>query len=83
MKSFTHRSTFHLALLIGALACLTTTGCGDSTPDTSDKTGSGGIMHDILFTNDRIVNIHIALSICHLYLALIFSWTTISISIGQ
>nr|MCS5629692.1 hypothetical protein [Pirellulaceae bacterium] len=42
MKLFTHRSTFHLALLIGALTCLTTTGCGDSTSDTSGKPVSSG-----------------------------------------
>ena len=41
MKSLTYHSTFGLALLVGALACFTITGCGDSTPDTSDKTGSG------------------------------------------
>jgi peptide/nickel transport system substrate-binding protein len=41
MKSLTHHSTFGLALLVGALACFTITGCGDSASDTSDKSGSG------------------------------------------
>ena len=42
MKSFTHRSTFQLALLIGALACLTTTGCSDAESDTSGNSSADG-----------------------------------------
>ena len=46
MKSFTHRSTFHLALLIGALACLTITSCGDPTADTIDRLDSSDTIAD-------------------------------------
>ncbi|MFP6586967.1 MAG: hypothetical protein VB814_04915, partial [Pirellulaceae bacterium] len=51
MKLFTHLSTFRLTLLVGALAYLTTTGCGDSVPDINDKSGSAGTTANTSLTN--------------------------------
>ena len=47
MKTFTHRSTFRLALLVAALGCLTITGCREAAEDAAfrefeEEFGSGG-----------------------------------------